>query len=166
MLQGGVDNFVIHVYGSGDMQEELKAHVGYGKHLIYHGRVPKEEFLEQWKTYQYTLMPSKFLETFGLVALDSLALGVPVIGIKKGGLLPFVFDDLAVDSYEMFYTTLKTTITDFDPIVRKSQSDRCLQIAADYTMQTRVDRFTGLLPFSSNQDNKSLLLVSDYAVDI
>lgn len=41
-------------------------------------------------------MPSRFLETFGLSALESLSEGVPVIGFQKGGLIPFIPKELAV----------------------------------------------------------------------
>ena len=38
----------------------------------------------------YMLMPSRFLETFGLSALESVSYGVPIIGFCKGGLTQFV----------------------------------------------------------------------------
>lgn len=37
-------------------------------------------------------MPSAFLETFGLSALESLSCGVPVAGFSKGGIAPFLVD--------------------------------------------------------------------------
>lgn len=36
------------------------------------------------------VVPSRFLETFGLSALESLAAGVPVVAVPKGGLSQFV----------------------------------------------------------------------------
>ena len=42
-------------------------------------------------------MPSRFLETFGLAALESLASGSPVIGFRKGGLSSFIPSELALD---------------------------------------------------------------------
>jgi hypothetical protein len=42
-------------------------------------------------------MPSLFLETFGLVALECLSRGVPVCGISQGGLRDFIHPDLAID---------------------------------------------------------------------
>lgn len=163
LLQEQLTDFVIHVYGRGDMEQRLRDHLGYGTYLIYHGHVPKEQFLQERKSYQYTLMPSKFLESFGLVALDSLAVGVPVIGMKKGGLAPFIFDELAVESYETFFSCMKRLITGFDAAIRKAQSDKALQIAGEYTVQQRRKQFSNLSGLSKGA---TVLLVSDYAVDI
>lgn len=44
----------------------------------------------------FSLMPSRFLETFGLSALESLSEGVPVIGFSKGGLTSFIPKELAI----------------------------------------------------------------------
>ena len=43
-------------------------------------------------------MPSLFLETFGLVALETLSYGVPVCGFSRGGLRDFIHSTLALDS--------------------------------------------------------------------
>ena len=40
-----------------------------------------------------SFVPSAFLETFGLSALESLSCGVPVAGFAKGGIVPFLLDD-------------------------------------------------------------------------
>ena len=42
-------------------------------------------------------MPSLFLETFGLVALECLNWGIPVCGISQGGLQDFIHPDLRLD---------------------------------------------------------------------
>lgn len=165
LLREWVDQFIIHVYGSGDMESVLRQHTGYGTQLIYHGRVPKEQFLDQRKSYQYTLMPSKFLETFGLVALDSIALGVPVIGMKKWGVAPFILKELAVNDFASFYATMKQAIVAFDQEVWKQQSKKCLQIASDYTLQAWLTHFDHLMG-SETLSASSIALVSDYAVDI
>ncbi len=49
--------------------------------------------------YDFVMMPSKFLETFGLSALDFAQFGIPTIGYKKGGVAPFVLDDLNISAY-------------------------------------------------------------------
>lgn len=42
-------------------------------------------------------MPSRFLEMFGLTALEALTLGTPVCAPAKGGLRPFVTPELTLD---------------------------------------------------------------------
>lgn len=42
-------------------------------------------------------MPSRFLEMFGLTALEALALGTPVCAPAKGGLRLFVTPELTLD---------------------------------------------------------------------
>lgn len=56
------------------------------------------------------LMPSRFLETFGLVWLEALMYGIPVIGFKKWWLENFITDDLALDQndpVESFFEIIK-----------------------------------------------------------
>ncbi len=50
------------------------------------------------KHVDYALMPSRFLETFGLSALEAWTAGVPVLAPKKGGLR--AFDPIEVDLLE------------------------------------------------------------------
>ena len=62
-----------HIYGSGqyhDEIEELSLH--YPEHIFFYGWQKKSDFLTQWKQTDYMIMPSEFLETFGLTACESL----------------------------------------------------------------------------------------------
>ena len=45
----------------------------------------------------YCLMPSRFLETFWLSAINVLKWWIPVVGFKKWGLVPFIPDEYAID---------------------------------------------------------------------
>ena len=49
------------------------------------------------KTCHIAFMPSRFLETFGLVALESIQSGLTVVGFRKGGLVPFIHEAYALD---------------------------------------------------------------------
>jgi len=76
----------IHIFGDGDLKDQIPS-VSF---VTYHGHLPKEEIIPIWKTCHFTIMPSQFLETFGLTALDSVSIGVPVIAYPKGALLQFL----------------------------------------------------------------------------
>ncbi len=77
-----------------------------------HGRVSHKTILSELKnTADIVLMPSRFLETFGLVALEALEQGVPVVGFKKWGLENFIPDALALSE--------KSPVVDFFQILKK-----------------------------------------------
>jgi len=109
-------------------------------------------------------MPSRFLETFGLTALESLSHGVPVIGFRRGALQSFILPSLAIDSFpgndEISQLTecINSLIQTFDSIVRHTWSDKSRAIASSYTADRRYRSFLSHLPFRV----KKILLVSDY----
>ncbi len=67
------------------------------KNVKYYGKVPPEKMRELYREADFLFMPSRFLETFWLTALESLACGTPVIGFQKGGLTPLISDPLVLD---------------------------------------------------------------------
>jgi glycosyltransferase involved in cell wall biosynthesis len=50
------------------------------------GGLKREELPQIYHAHDYTLMPSMWEEPFGLVALESIASGTPVIAFRSGGL--------------------------------------------------------------------------------
>jgi len=72
----------------------------------------KDVIRKYLKKSDFTLMPSRFIETFWLSALESLAEWVPVIWFKKGGLKQFVFDELDLrNNHRQFDVQLQTMET-------------------------------------------------------
>lgn len=55
----------------------------YPKYVRYCGKVDASRLRSLYQECDFLLMPSRFLETFGLTALEALACGTPVIGWKK-----------------------------------------------------------------------------------
>ncbi|MBQ9553746.1 glycosyltransferase [bacterium] len=53
------------------------------KQIHYFGWKPLSEVERYLKNIDYCLMPSRFLETFGLSAINVLKRGIPVVGFKK-----------------------------------------------------------------------------------
>ena len=71
--------------------------IKYPENVKYYGKVKPQKLRELYQEADFLLMPSRFLETFGLTALESLACGTPVIGWKKGGLAVFIPDELSIN---------------------------------------------------------------------
>jgi len=74
------------------------------------GHVPQEKLVEIFNIADVNIVPSR-VEPFGLVALEALACGTPVIGTSQGGLLDFINDDIGKlveveDDIELAYSIL------------------------------------------------------------
>ncbi|NNG19707.1 glycosyltransferase [Naumannella sp. ID2617S] len=71
--------------------ERLAHRLGIANDVVYSGARPRAEFAAMMRGAQLVLMPSHS-ETFGLVALESAASGVPIIASAAGGLIEAVDD--------------------------------------------------------------------------
>lgn len=78
------------VVGDGPALEELKANFD-PSHTVFTGYLSGEELAAAFAVGDVFLFPSA-TETLGLVALESFASGVPVIGTNAGG-IPFVIEE-------------------------------------------------------------------------
>ena len=58
--------------------------------LYYFGHRKLPTIMRFLEVADASVMPSRFLETFGLSALESLSVGVPVVCMSKGGLSEFI----------------------------------------------------------------------------
>ncbi len=86
------------IASDGPFQEKIIALTKlYPGKVIYLGRLSPVEMAEQFRKADIFFMPSRFLETFGLTALESLASHTLVVGFHKGGLIPFIPKTLALD---------------------------------------------------------------------
>jgi len=155
-------NFQVDCIGSWPLVESILTHPLYWTYLTYRGRLSKEETIAIMKTATYVVMPSLFLETFWLVALDALACGVPVIAQKKWGLTPFVIDDiLEIEEQHSLEEIMHHLADSTAPDSLTALQQKALKTASLYTPKKWLDRFWQLSKYC-----KKLLLVSDYAVDI
>jgi len=84
----------LKIVGDGPLMEEVSAYVKTHKlewvELI--GRCNHEEVLELMKGARYLVLPSECYETFGLVAVEAFACGVPVIASRLGAMAEIVDD--------------------------------------------------------------------------
>ena len=94
--------------------------------------------------YDFVLMPSVFLETFGLSALDFAQFGIPVIGYKKGGVAPFILDNLNISAY--------SGNTD------QEQFDTAMHEICSYTVQAKQGHKS---PYLVDKD----IVIRDYSMD-
>ncbi len=91
--------FVITIFGAGKYEQVIKRLSHKDKNIHYFGFQPLKIIKQHAKQSDYILMPSLFLETFGLSALNALSRGMPVIGYKKWWLEPFVLPDYNIGQF-------------------------------------------------------------------
>ena len=145
-------NFHIHIFGDGVYQSDfLSLSKQYPQHITYYGRSTQATIFETARRCHYTLMPSRFLETFGLTALESLSLGLPVIGYAKWGVEPFVMKSFRLAEYETLQTLgdslwnmIIWLIRDFDNEQRNKDSAQAQHIAATYSDTVRLKEFENI----------------------
>jgi glycosyltransferase involved in cell wall biosynthesis len=156
-LNKGELPFSLFVFGSGSYEKELLELAGKSKHIHFFGRKTLPEIKRYIENCHYCLMPSTFLETFWLTALTAISRGLPVIGYKKWGVVPFIEDDLNLENYpwiscdeQIFHCITKITQSDFKPHKSSISLDK-------YSKEQRIIRFLPLIG-----KHKKILLVSDF----
>lgn len=87
-----------HVCSDGPYRNEILQRAKlFPERVIYHWILDQEELASQYRGVDFLFMPSRFLETFWLTALESLASGTPVIGFSKWWLLPLIPSKYTLD---------------------------------------------------------------------
>lgn len=106
-------------------------------------------------------MPSIFLETFGLSALESLSMGVPVAGFSKGGIAPFlVSEELRISNRSVtggFVSLLSVS----DKLIAEWKA-RAFEVSLRYSKERFRERLSSILPDST----KRILLITDFTSSI
>jgi glycogen synthase len=86
------DSFILDIIGEGEQEKNLKAIVtelDLDKNVIFHGYQDKKYIKKISKDSLFSVVPS-IEEPFGMVALESMSYGVPVIASNVGGLKEIV----------------------------------------------------------------------------
>ncbi len=160
-------HFEIFIFWRGSLEEELLALED--KRIHFFGRKPLHVIEKYLSNIDYCLMPSEFLETFGLSALNALAWGIPVIGYRKGGMEKFVFWDLNLYTFRGKNTAEKiiSCINMLCAMPEKEIQEKkeayqyqALLLVDEYSKNLWYQRFMQLSKFSD--EKKKIVLVSDF----
>ena len=125
--------------------------------------------LDVIKRYQenchFCLVPSTFLETFGLTALNSLSMWIPVIGFAKWWLTQFIEPkyDISkvwwIDDAHKLFNLVESIVKDYNlwNINFEKEKKKALSIAKKYTVEKRCENAEELFG-----KPKRILIVSDF----
>jgi glycosyltransferase involved in cell wall biosynthesis len=89
IVKGQIPEVWLAIAGKGPQREALNAQaqrLGLTDHVKFLGYVPDEQLPIAYQAADLTVVPSQSLEGFGLILLESLASGTPVISTPVGGM--------------------------------------------------------------------------------
>jgi len=82
----GIDVELVMTGTAGTWVEALARRLGVDRGVEFLGKLPEEEYFRLMAGGRVTVMPSVWPEPFGIVAVESISLGVPVVGSNGGGI--------------------------------------------------------------------------------
>lgn len=85
-------HFELTVVGTGPLEEQLIRTYGHQTNIHFRGQLTGAETSALQASARFTIHPSLCYESFGLTIIESMGVGVPVIGIDIGGRKEFIQD--------------------------------------------------------------------------
>ena len=85
-------NAILHIAGKGQYLDTIKLLAKGDERIIFHGFLDEEELEKIFKKCSYLLVPSVWYEIFGLVIMEAMNKGLPVIASNIGAIPELVKD--------------------------------------------------------------------------
>ena len=147
-------DFEIFIFWKWNLESQLlEIH---DKNVHFFGWKPLDEIKKYLPNIDYCLMPSEFLETFGLSALNALSRWVPVIWYKKWWLEHFIFQECNL-FLAKWNSTAERIVSMVEKLAKKTNPERIKdkeelewkikKLLPEYTEDARYERFLNLVSF-------------------
>jgi len=158
------------IVGNGPAMDELKQltrTLKVEKDVVFAGTVSYEEIQHYYKmAYVFTIASTT--ETFGIVTIEALASGVPVVAIKAPGAVDILTDGLdgllADDDVEKFANALEKIIK--EPELREKLSRGALKTSEKYSINTISERMLNLYREAIKKKNSETKEKKNFIKDI
>lgn len=113
------EDYVLHIYGAGSYEEEVKLAVSENSNIVFYGFQPQSVIFEDMVKSIAVLITSELYETFGMSIPESFALGTPVICTNLGNPKQMIEESKAgvtydIDDFDSFLTALNKVSADRD----------------------------------------------------
>lgn len=149
--------FELFVFGSGSREVKIQELASKDTNIHFFWRQSLATIKRYVENYNYCLMPSECLETFGLSALNAIKRWLPVIGYAKWGLKDFIDSKLDL-THQQWITTGQKLYN----IIKLMLDAWSLKLEAvnlhEYSKEYRLVRFHGL----AGKNVKRILIISDF----
>jgi glycosyltransferase involved in cell wall biosynthesis len=141
------DDLPIMVAGDGPLADEIQCAAQSFSSLTYLGKLDRTAVVRQLASARLVIMPSLWQEPAGLVALEAMAAGTPLIAYDSGGLAEYVTDAAAGMIVAPSATLLAEAITslynDRETWEKFSQDARKAALR-DHTRSVYLDRLEAI----------------------
>ena len=136
--------------GSGPLKDDLVAltqQLGLESHIRFTGYISENELPDYYRMADFFVLPTRELEGFGLVTLEAMASGVPVLGTPVGGTQEilgkfdqhFLFKDSTADAMASLILENYHKMKD-DPQIWEEMSLHCREfVESNYSWEKNVD---------------------------
>jgi len=156
IVQNGRRDLLLIIGGEGPLEPRLKEQVrrcGVEEFVRFAGYIPDQDLPAYYQMADLFILPTTELEGFGLVTVEALASGLPVLGTPVGGTreiltklgADYLFDDSTPESMA---TGILKALNDWgkDSSAYKAISKTCRQIAEEhYSWENHVSELEELL---------------------
>lgn len=122
--------------------------------ISLHGKVDRESLDDFFSAADIVLMPSKY-ESFGLVAIEAMAAGAPIVALRVGGLAEVIEDGTSGilvepgDKEVVFLTSALRKLID-DPGLRRAMSEGARSCFENrYTTSDMIDSFEDAIRYAT-----------------
>jgi glycosyltransferase involved in cell wall biosynthesis len=102
----------------------------------------------------YSIVPSRFIETFGLTALESISNAVPVIGPAKGGLAQFILPEHSIQLNQESLLDLVKNLKKPSLTLKNS----LIKLSQKYSPTNWLSNVKKIIP----KGGKKILLINDF----
>lgn len=155
------DLIEVHIFWAWTYASEFEQIATTYSWVIMHWFQPRDKLFATRDQSHYTLLPSNFLETFGLSALEACTYWSVPIGYKKWWLDQFVDTYYAIDTYWWIIPCVQHLVKQFIDRQRMLESRHVQKIAARYTARRWLYTFQELSWLNPYQWH-TITMISDY----
>lgn len=156
LVKKSLPDICLVIGGSGPLSDRLKdqtRRLGLDQTVFFTGFIPEDQLPDYYRSADLFVLPSEELEGFGLVTIEALASGVPVIGTPIGGTMEilggfdphFLFADTTHDAMAALIEEKCRLILE-DPAKWAAISSWCRAFAeAHYSWDRNLDALEALM---------------------
>ena len=162
-----VPNVLLIIGGTGPLQtqlEILRKDLVLENNVIFEGFISEKDLPKYYQLADLFVLPTRELEGFGLVTVESLASGVPVVGTPVGGTKEilgkfdrgFLFDDTSAESMARLIIE-KCWIIKHTPEAWAEIGRRCRTfVEENYSWEKNIDLLETLMSDGLEKKNRNL----------